>query len=264
MANNITGALNKKALPSITGSLYIASSKTGYIKKDVGAVRTLQVEYTSERVAIDSDNQGTIISFSNPSRVVSAEILEIEDASFLYDIMPLSSTYTQTAGVATAVATEALGTGWTVGTPIKLLKKNGNNTVVSSIVIDADTVALTDGTDYDVYVGNGENGKLGFTYIVPLTAQSGVLDADYSYTPNASQGFTDILESAELPDLKVWIEGEDETGKMRKHEISSANISSSILQKLQNVGGSGAIEGSTISFDMNKKATYTYYDEINV
>jgi hypothetical protein len=104
------------------------------------------------------------------------------------------------AGTPVSITTEALGTGWTVGNPIKLANKNGDNTVVTSIVIDADATPLVLNTDYAVYVGDGSNGELGYTYINPLTAQAGVLDADYDYTPNASKelAFGDQLRDVDL------------------------------------------------------------------
>ena len=103
------------------------------------------------------------------------------------NLLNWDGTLSSIAWSSTSITGEALGTGWTLWTPIKLANKNGNNTEVSSIVIDADTVELTNGTDYDVYVSDWTNGELGYTYIVPITAQAWVLDADYEYTPNTSK-----------------------------------------------------------------------------
>lgn len=118
------------------------------------------------------------------------------------------STYTTVDGSATPVTGEALGTGWTVDQPIKLANKNGDNTEVASIVIDADAVALVLDTDYRVYVGSD-----GYTYIYPLTAQTGVLDADYTYTPLASkeQLYRDVVKT--LATNRFKFVNVDEDGK---------------------------------------------------
>jgi hypothetical protein len=50
------------------------------------------------------------------------------------------------------------------------------------------TLDVTD--DYVSYVGDGSNGELGYTYIVPVTAASGAITVGYSYTPNASKNIT--------------------------------------------------------------------------
>ena len=112
------------------------------------------------------------------------------------------------------VTTEALGTGWTVGNPIKINNKNGANTIVTSVVVDAGGSPLTLNTDYRLYVGNGENGEFGYTYIVPLTTQAGVLDVDYTYTPLASSTYTisDVIEICNQ--MEVVFENTDANGKV--------------------------------------------------
>ncbi len=74
--------------------------------------------------------------------------------------------------------------------PIKLANKNGAGTVVTSIDVKEDDSSLTEDTDFDTYVGDGTNGEKGYTYIVPLTSQTGAITADYTYTPNASKKIT--------------------------------------------------------------------------
>jgi len=90
--------------------------------------------------------------------------------------------YSYLPWVAVPVSWEALWTWWTIWNPIQLVNKDWDNTEVSSIVIKADGSALTLDTDYSVYVDLDW-----FTNITPLTTQSWVLTADYSYTPNASK-----------------------------------------------------------------------------
>lgn len=92
--------------------------------------------------------------------------------------------------VLTNVTNEAHGVGWVVGKPFKLLQKNGDNTLVTIATIKANTTTLVAGTDYNTYVGDGDNGEKWYTYIVPLTAQTLAITANYSYTPNASKKIT--------------------------------------------------------------------------
>lgn len=91
------------------------------------------------------------------------------------------------AGTLQTVTDEAHGTGWTVGQPIRLTFKNGNNTQVGAIVVEEDNIALVLNTDYRIYVSDGTNGVAGYTYIIPLTAQTGAITVSYTYTPNASK-----------------------------------------------------------------------------
>jgi hypothetical protein len=62
-----------------------------------------------------------------------------------------------------------------------LENKNGDNTKVSAITIKAWTTALVDWTDYTTYIYDW------YTFVLPKTAQSGVLTANYTYTPLAKK-----------------------------------------------------------------------------
>jgi hypothetical protein len=57
-------------------------------------------------------------------------------------------------------------------------------------VVKQGVTTLTLNTDYKTYVGDGTNGDLGYTYIVPLTAQTNAITFGYSYTPNESKNIT--------------------------------------------------------------------------
>lgn len=94
------------------------------------------------------------------------------------------------AWVSTPVTSESHWTWWVVWKPFKLNNKNGNNTQVTIATIKANTTTLVDWTDYDTYVADGSNGEKWYTYIVPLTAQTLAITANYSYTPNASKKIT--------------------------------------------------------------------------
>ena len=108
-----------------------------------------------------------------------------------------------------AVTGESLGTGWTVNQPIKLANKNGDNTEVASITIYADWAPLGLDTDYRVYVDADW-----YTYILPIAVQTGVLDADYTYTPlaNKQQIYKDVMKT--LKQSRFKFENEDADWKI--------------------------------------------------
>lgn len=118
------------------------------------------------------------------------KIEEIKLSATLYEIVLANlnsidgfADYSSVTGSATPVTAEAKGTGWTIGKPIRLNYKNGANTQVASIVVKAGGSALTVSTNYVIYVGDGTNGDLGYTYVVPVTASALAITVDYSYTP---------------------------------------------------------------------------------
>lgn len=97
---------------------------------------------------------------------------------------------TTTPASPVTVTGENKGTGWTIGNPIKLNNKNGAGTIVTAITVKGAGTGLVAGTDYRTYVGDGSNGEKGASYIVPLTAQAGIITVDYTYTPNAAVTMT--------------------------------------------------------------------------
>lgn len=188
---------------------------------DIGALRNPKLTSKAENQAIKFDNVAELKKFVNGKMIeMSFDLCEIN----LTNLATLDAglvTLATTAGSATPVTNEALGTGWTQGTPIALDNKNGANTVVSTIVVKAGGSALVLNTDYRIYVGNGSNGTLGVTYIVPITTQSGVLTADYSYTPNASKKIT--FSDSGVKTAKVMrISNTDENNKVFKIDIENA------------------------------------------
>lgn len=154
---------------------------------DIGALRNPVFTSLAENQAIQFDNVDDLKKFINGKKVgVTFDLAEVN----LTNLAKLDGglmTLSTVAASPVAVTDEAHGTGWTVGQPIKLNNKDGDNTVVGSIVVEEDGTPLVLNTDYNVFVGNGVNGELGYTFIVPITAQTGVITVSYSYTPNASK-----------------------------------------------------------------------------
>lgn len=188
------------------GILKLGGTNIGLLRNAI-----LNVEYNTLQIRA---HNGYLPPKKKPASVVfTAELYEIDvDNLVLADGQGTKSTASASP---VNVTGEALGTGRTVGSPIKINNKNGANTIVTSVVVDAGGSALTLNTDYRLYVGNGENGELGYTYIVPLTTQAGVLDVDYTYTPLASSTYTisDVLQLCDQ--MEVIFENVDSaTGKV--------------------------------------------------
>ena len=196
---------------------------------DIGALRSPALTSLAENQAIKFDNVDELKKFVNGKRIQMAfDLCEINLTNMAKLDAGLVNLAT-VAGTPVAITGEALGTGWVQGQPIKLANKNGDNSEVSSIVIDAGGSALVLNTDYRVYVGDGSNGVLGYTYIVPITANALVLDADYSYTPNASKKLT--FNDSGTKTLKVMrISNTDENGKTFSIDIENAtNFSAPVI-----------------------------------
>lgn len=196
---------------------------------DIGALRKPVITSLAENQAIKFDNVDELKKFVNGKRIQMAfdlcEINLTNMATLDAGLVSLSVV----AGSATPVTAEAHGTGWVVGKPIKLLNKNGDNTIVASIVVKAGGSALLLTTNYVTYVGDGSNGELGATYIVPVTANALAITADYSYTPNASKKL--VFADSGTKTLKVMrISNTDENGKVLKIDIENAtNFSAPVI-----------------------------------
>lgn len=185
---------------------------------DVGALRNPIFTSLAENQAIKFDNVDDLSKFVLGKRVkITFDLAEINfDNMAILDGGILN--LTAVAGVATPVTGEAHGTGWTQGNPIRLNNKNGANTVVASIVVKENGVTLVLNTDYRVYVGDGSNGTLGYTYIVPVSARTLAITADYSYTPNASKKLT-FNDSGTKALKYMRLVNTDENGKEFKIDI---------------------------------------------
>mgnify|MGYP007071571040 CR=1 FL=1 len=185
---------------------------------DVGALRNPVFTSMAEIQQIDFDNVDPLRKFVKGQRVqITFDLAEINFpnlAALSGGLINLSAT----AGSPVNVDGEEHGIGWVVGVPFKLNHKNGDDTIVSSIVVYGGSDTLVNNTDYDTYVGDGQNGEKGATYIVPLTSEAGAITVDYTYTPNAKRTIT--LNDAGASVLKcLRIINEDENGKEFKIDI---------------------------------------------
>jgi len=189
------------------GSGILSISKdSGSSWTNLGALSNASLNVTKSIIELVVDNAKLPPKVKVDEAVFSANLYEFALDNF-QDIDGLAD-YSTVDGTPVPVSGEALGTGWTVDQPIKLENKNGDNTEVASIVIDADGSPLVLDTAYRVYVQDG------YTYIYPLTAQAGVLDADYTYTPllNSEQLYKDVIKT--LATSRFKFENTDEEGRV--------------------------------------------------
>ena len=220
--------------------------------KRVASILDTTITTTDNSVDTEADDTGIIDTSGDKVFTISGTFFEVLNSDFLVDCIGLLKK--QITGSATPITGEALGTGWTIGQPIKLVNKNGDNTEVASIVIDADAVALVAWTDYNSYVGDGTNGELGYTYIVPITAQAWVLDADYSYTPNTTTILWANTAGETVPTIALKVEEIDSadvpTGNICYFSNVKYNgdLSLTMVDKVRN----GSLPASPFSFAQKK------------
>lgn len=191
-----------QAIPTLTAS-NLATVKgilDGLSFDDVGLISgfeaAIQIDNVQELNGMNC-GYGTIFTEADQTANLTTTLLQTRGLDFWNNL--IQGFRGSIAASPVSVTAEAHGTGWTVGTPFRLNHKDADNTIVGSIVIKEDGVALTLDTDYKTYVGDGVNGDLGWTYITPIAAQTGVITADYSYTPAAAEMLGMNFEKIVLP-----------------------------------------------------------------
>ena len=258
------GAVDTNDLAKVEGDLYVRAAGSSGSYNRLASIRGAAANITiGNQLEIKADDTKLLAKYTKPIPTITiTEWLEVADRDNL--ALLLGGNSSDTAGAPVAVTGEALGTGWTVGQPIKLTYKNGDDTEVASITIDADGTPLVLNTDYNVYVGDGTNGDLGYTYIVPITAQAGVLDADYTYTPNSSEGWEIEQISQELPQLDVYIEGEDPTTptKKRRWQLDNCSMNADFAYQFVDVIENGDFGNTPLEFMGNDGSKLTYTNDI--
>lgn len=187
---------------------------------DVGALRKPVIKSLSENQEIEFDNVNSLTKFVKGKRVqVTFDLAEVNLTNMAVldgGILNLSTV----AGSSTPITDEAKGTGWVIGTPVRLNNKNGANTIVTAIVVKENAVTLTIVTDYRTYVGNGTNGELGYTYIVPVSARTLAITVSYAYVPNTSKVVT-FNESGSKTLNCLRLTNTDSAGKIFQIDIQN-------------------------------------------
>lgn len=215
----------QKANAVRTGSVKLEVGASLGAMVDVGALRNVSWLQKGKTDEILFDNVDSIKKFSDGNKFsIKATLCEI----FWDNIQVFNDgqvTVVNNAGSLQTVVAEAHGTGWTLGMPIRATYKNGDNTIVGSIVVKAGAGTLVAGTDYRTYVADGSNGVSGYTYIVPLTAQTLAITFGYTYTPVASKTIT-FNSTGQKIGKYVRITNTDQNGKTQVFTMSATtNIS---------------------------------------
>lgn len=217
---------------------------------------SIETETGADRVETITDDNGTIQNGSRPAIMATATWYESGNIDII--ATALGTTVTNVAGSSTPVAGENKGLAsavWnpTNAAPIKLAYKNGNNTVVTSIVVKqgatygaATTVTAT---DYQVSLGSD-----GYTYIVPIVGgKTNTIWVDYTYTPNTSKLTSLQVAYRDLPRLLVKAVSEpDANGKVDTHYLYDCTIDGTVADQFVDLARSGELQGSEISFMTNK------------
>lgn len=205
-------------------------------------------------VEAETDDNGMVFRGARPSVMVSGNWFEEGNLDVLQ--VMLGEAYTAVAGSATPVTNEAYGTApasWVLGQPIRVLNKNGDNTAVSSLVVKIAGATKVLNTDYRVYVGNGTNGILGATYVVPLTAGTGAVTFDYSYTPTATRYTGLDTTFREMPRLVSRITTvADADGKIDVHYIVDAGSTGDVVKNLVDSVRAGEVKSTPFEISVNK------------
>jgi len=173
---------------------------------------------------------------------LSAELIQawdIEAKSIILWTNPLDITWASTPVVA-----EALGTWWTVWTPIRLKNENWDKTIIDLTAVWAIKAwgsNLVRWTDFNDYVNDW------VTYIVPVTAQTLAITADYSYTPLTAQYQWLLNDTSTLPYLIVKIEWcVDVNWKVDTHYIVKSKIDSDWVNSFVNPANAWEVPLPTI------------------
>lgn len=254
------GALNSNELAKFKWILEVRPAGSTWAFTRLASVRWLVANIdTTNVIDVKADDTGSVFKVVDTQATIEAELLE----NMWRDTLALlfTGTTSDVAWTPVVVTNEAHWTGWTVWVPFKLNNKNWANTQVTITTIKAAAVTLVDWTDYDTYVWDGTNGDLGFTYIIPLTAQTLAITANYTYTPNASENITIAIDSVEVKWFEVKITATS-NGKTRITRLTNAAFSSTYGMSYADIVEAWDITGSTLTFTANKGSELVYEDQI--
>ena len=213
---------------------------------------SIEKNFTAKQATIRGDECDYIESkYSRPEITIKFDWLQNID----FDVIDII-TWIPVQSVASApvvITNESHWTGWTVWKPIKLNNKDGDNTLVTVTTIKNNSTTLASWTDYNTYVWDWTNGDLGYSYIVPITAQTWAITANYTYTPLATKYSWIISNTIQLPQLVVKILGcADSSALYNTHYLVNASIGWSITHWFVDLAQAGWAVKSPISFVVNK------------
>lgn len=223
--------------------------------------------YGDNVTEVIADDTGTVFKSSVPNVTVNGNWFEVGELSVIEKITGKSSLAVAASPVAvtTEIILAASSGAVAKGAVYVLRNKNGANTIVSSITVDVDGVALVANTDYTAKVDTDGSvtGEIGNTYITFLaaTTTNKQVDVDYTYTPNASEYVGGTIENVEIPQLVVRITSTDSAGKVRVTYLVNAGFDGELVQEFVDAARAGNIGSSPFSFTGNRQGQILSYTD---
>lgn len=129
--------------------------------------------------------------------------------------------------------------------------KNGDNTIVGSVVVDLVATPLTLNTDYTLHVDStgSVTGTAWTSYIVFLDAQTWAVNVDYDYTPNVGQYLGYDIDPLDIPFVILKIVScPDSDGEYNTYYIVKASLDGEIKNTFVNLSRVDDVVWSSISF----------------
>lgn len=262
-------AINPNELPKFVGILEVRpAGDTGPFTR-LACVRGLvaTVDTSANTVEVNADDCGTVFSGNRPWISIEAELLEDMGVGTV-ELLLGGLNRTDVAGTPVPVLGEVIQAGAVVvdkGTVYPIINKSGDNSVVTSVVVDDNGTPLVLATDYTINVDTDGSvtGTIGTSYITFLTDTGGVgdVDIDYTYTPNSSEQIevdSSFTENA-LFEVKITA---TEAGKDRIISLTPARFEAPYNMNFLDVVEAGDITGATLTFVWEKDSKLTYKNEI--
>lgn len=253
------GAINPNAVNKFVGDLFMRSAGTLNTFADLGAVRGLMyaIDNSGERIEINSDNRGTILSGYNPDVTIEVEILESKDRNLIAKFF---------GGVSTDI------TGGTVTVTDKLLRSTGTWAANEVIYIDgaSQDISITNvknngstitNTDYKL-VKDPTTGRVGVLNIASAVTITGTgLTTTFTHTAVTAKELVITKQFTEDNEIEVKIQA-IQSGKVFTAVLSRARMEAKYGISFSDPTNGGDLKGSQLTFKLQKGGTTTYHDEI--
>ena len=257
-------AINPNALSKYVGILEVAPYGTSSWAR-LASVRALILNFdtSANMVEVNADDTGTVFKGYLPEARIEGTFLENADRDTME--MILGGVSSNIAGVLVNVTGEILLdhpaiASWATDQVIWFANYNGDKTIVTNIVIDHNAVPLVEGTDYEVVwdVVANRTGVVRIGAALPLT---GDIDADYDYTPNATEKLDLSITFTESERLAIRITA---TSGVNTRRVTIDDVTFEGIYGLEflDVVEAGDLTGTAFTFKAAKAAIVTYENQI--
>lgn len=258
-----TGPLNPNAVSKFVGDLFFRTAGSSNSFTDFGAIRGLMhsVDSSGNRIEINSDNRGTVLSGFTPEITVEVEVLENKSRDLLYAV--LGGTSTDIAGSLTTVTDKLLkssGYSWASGEVIYI---DGINQTISITNVKNNGSAITVDTQYKL-VKDPTGNKVGImnSSASPISITGTGLTTTFTHTPSSAKELAITRAFQSDKTLEVKIQAGDGTGKYFTINLSSAVMDGKYDISLSDPTNGGDLKGATLTFKLQRGAVCTFHDEI--